>query len=149
MTMTPPPIDIDALLAAGTPRPWVWDEKEDNIRRPETSYWYPMASADGGAPGKQLGRAGGERIVSGGSVGYENAALGIDPQDGRLIVAAVNALEPHLARIAELERGLKEACDLAEQYDEDPREPPLRSEDRHRIRDGITQLRALADGGGK
>ncbi len=86
-------------------------------------------------------------LPEGGSVGYENSALGIDPIDGRLIVAAVNALEPHLARIAELERGLKEALTFLQRM-EDSRDNAVAamavwSEDDHR---GIDQLRALAGG---
>jgi len=96
--------DLRKLLAAGTARPWEWDDKDDRIRHlTKRNKW-------GGVNNEDY-----VNVATGGSIGYENARLNMSEEDARLAIAAVNSVQGLLDRINQLEVALVAACDLADE----------------------------------
>ena len=96
--------DLRKLLVAGTPRPWEWDDRNDEIRH-LAGYYHQR----GGFKTAHY-----VSVASGGSVGFDNAQLNMSEEDAQLAIAAVNSAQALLDRITQLETALREACEIAE-----------------------------------
>ncbi len=181
--MTPPPIDLDALLAAAraaraeAPGPWSFDDSGS------ARGWIRASSGENAVDCMDCPRVVGEHIAACSPDVIERLVLRVRELEGanipeRLVVdewtfATFNARianplppnatllslfsDPRTARIAELERGLKEMLDrvskgLEMPYEPmcllaDPDDPADEKSGVDKLKTRIAQLRALADDG--
>lgn len=135
MTDHNPKPDLRSLLAAGTARPW-------RIQSRESSYGITIDGIIGPPQIEEHGL--GPEDMAPRIVETDGGHYGPEEPDAHLIAAAVNVLEDHLDRIAELEKALADACDLAEACGI-PAVPPTLTRDRWavaRIRETLAALRS-------